>query len=228
MLLLRFALSQTTTVSTVGELEEELLAAGTTRIILAAGHYLLTEELVISRAVVLEAELPGMAVLDGQGLTRVLRVAPPSGSDSVSIIGVNVTGGLTNRTGVGGGILITSGEVVLTSLAVYWNRVLSGADYKSTATYFGEGGGIAVEGGHVTIFDADIHSNLARHGGGLCLLGGQVMVQGGRIHGNRAVNSDCEDTAGISNLAPPLGDLKLGAAARDTSLSRNASSNGFG
>eukprot|EP00966_Prymnesium_polylepis_P105254 2437662-Prymnesium_polylepis.1 len=59
------------------------------RVVLARGHYQLQAELVIDRSVALEAETPGMVVLDARGASRILSIS----SGVVALVGLNLTGG---------------------------------------------------------------------------------------------------------------------------------------
>ena len=68
-------------------------------IVLAAGTYILSAELSITRSVVLEAAVAGLVVLHAQASSssprRVLNINPGS-SGVVQVIGLNITGGYLN------------------------------------------------------------------------------------------------------------------------------------
>ena len=96
------------------------------RIVVASGHYALTAELSVTRAVTIEAAVPGSVVLDAQASSsakrRVLNVNPASASDTVELIGLNVTGGYVSYPDNGGGIQISNGQVTLSQVNVYSNH----------------------------------------------------------------------------------------------------------
>ena len=77
-----------TTVSNVAGLNAALANPSIGHIVLAAGTYPLTDQLSISRDLIVEAQ-PGTVVLDGQGSTRVLKIS----SGNVDLIGLAITGG---------------------------------------------------------------------------------------------------------------------------------------
>ena len=110
------------TVSDVGDLISKLADASVSRIIVAPGHYPLTAELSVTRAVTIEAAVPGSVVLDAQGSSsarrRVLNINPASASDAVELIGLNVTGGYR---WAGGGVHVSGGTVTLNSCNIYSN-----------------------------------------------------------------------------------------------------------
>ena len=76
-------------VSGTGALEAALANSSVSRILVEAGHYLLSSQLTVSRNVIIEAEVHGAVVLDGQGSTRLVQIA----AGVVELIGVNITGG---------------------------------------------------------------------------------------------------------------------------------------
>ena len=76
-------------VSGTGALEAALANSSVSRILVEAGHYLLSSQLTVSRNVIIEAEVHGAVVLDGQGSTRLVQIA----AGIVELIGVNITGG---------------------------------------------------------------------------------------------------------------------------------------
>ena len=74
--------------TSTSEIEAALVGDDHT-ILIAAGEYLLSQTLRITRDVTLRAQAPGHVVLHGQNTVRVLRVE----SAHVSIEGLNITGG---------------------------------------------------------------------------------------------------------------------------------------
>ena len=112
------------TVSDVTDLINKLADPSVSRIVVAPGHYALTAELSVSRAVTIEAAVPGSVVLDAQASSsvkrRVLNVNPAP-SDAVELIGLNVTGGYVSYPDYGGGIQISNGQVTLSQVNVYSN-----------------------------------------------------------------------------------------------------------
>jgi len=95
-----------TMVSSVGELLIALSDASVRHVMLRAGNYLLTSQLSPpTRALTLEAEAPGAAVLDAQGLSRVINAH----SSLLHLIGLNITGG-SNGDWNGGGVWVVRGE----------------------------------------------------------------------------------------------------------------------
>ena len=126
---------QTTVVSDVAGLTSALDDATVGHIVIAAGHYLLSAELSVTRSVTIEAAVVGSVVLDAgetrslsyedrSDSRRVLHINPPSPSDVIEVIGVNVTGGSVagrGDTGFGGGVLISNGQVTMKKVAIYGN-----------------------------------------------------------------------------------------------------------
>ena len=114
------------TVSDVTDLISKLADSSVSHIIVASGHYLLTSELSVTRAVTIEAAVQGSVVLDAQASSsaprRVLNINPASASDVVELIGLKVTGGYL--TGNGGGIKITNGHVTMTACSIHTNTAL--------------------------------------------------------------------------------------------------------
>lgn len=146
---------------------------------LAAGHYQLDEQLYISRSVSVMAAVPGSVILDGQGRTRVLRIAT---SGIVELSGLNITRGNSNARGAfenGGGIWISDGPTVtLSSCAIYGNN---------GGTEFGKGGGIfARTSGSpmITLVNCIINGNRAESGGGLHVSGGKLALTNVNFTGN--------------------------------------------
>ena len=76
-------------VSGTDALEAALANSSVSRILVEAGHYLLSSQLAVSRNVIIEAEVHGAVVLDGQGSTRLVQIS----AGVMELIGVNITGG---------------------------------------------------------------------------------------------------------------------------------------
>ena len=60
---------------------------------------------------------------------RVLNVNPASASDTVELIGLNVTGGYVGNQDMGGGITIFNGQVTLSQVNVYSNTASVSAHF---------------------------------------------------------------------------------------------------
>ena len=100
------------------------------RIVMAAGHYLLSSQISVSRALTIEAEGGGGEVrIDGQQQTRLLHV---SGSANLTLIGLTLVYGSDNLGGgaalVDSGALRLSGCILANNTAVRarTSHVLSG------------------------------------------------------------------------------------------------------
>ena len=76
--------------SSFEELVAALRDASVDRIVLAPGTYYLSSSIVIDRALVLEAAVPGTAVLDGQNSHRVLTI---DGALGATVRGLNISRG---------------------------------------------------------------------------------------------------------------------------------------
>ena len=113
------------TVSDVADLVTKLADPSVSRIVVASGHYALTAELSVTRAVTIEVAVPGSVVLDAQASSstkrRVLNVNPASASDVVELTGFNVTGGYVSYPDKGGGVQISRGQVTLSQVNIYSN-----------------------------------------------------------------------------------------------------------
>jgi hypothetical protein len=108
------AATSSTTVSSTAELEAAIADSSLGRIVLLEGSYLLSSQLQINRDVIIEAEIPGTVVLDGQGSTRVMQIS----SGTVELIGLNITGGLASSDN-GGGIHISGSNTIATIKGCY-------------------------------------------------------------------------------------------------------------
>ena len=104
------------------ELEAAIADSSLGRIVVLEGSYLLSSQLQINRDVIIEAEIPGTVVLDGQGSTRVMQIS----SGTVELIGLNITGGLASSND-GGGIHISGSNTIATIKGCYI--------YSNEATY---------------------------------------------------------------------------------------------
>ena len=175
-----------TFVSDVTGLTNALSDASVGRITIAAGHYALTAELIVTRSVVIEAAQVGSVVLDAQASSasqrRVLAVQPGA-SDVVTLTGLNITGGYT-RSYVGGGgkhggaVYIASGIVQFIQTNIYSNTAERG-----------EGGGVGVVGGHVSFYFCNMFNNEAggySGGGSVYVESGQVRFRSCHIYSNEA------------------------------------------
>jgi len=111
------------TVSDVTDLISKLADSSVSHIVVASGHYVLSSELSVTRAVTIEAAVQGSVVLDAQASSsaprRVLTINPASASDVVELIGLKVTGGYIFS--YGGGIHVLKGQVTITACSIYSN-----------------------------------------------------------------------------------------------------------
>jgi hypothetical protein len=169
--------STTATVRTVNELIERLGDNHVDRIVVADGHYALdTNALNVSRSVSIEADTPGNVVIDAGAETSGIRGAvvidPSTMSDTVTLVGLNLTGAYVIDDG--GGVDIRRGNVELTRCNIYLNTAM-------------RGGGITVGGGaFVTLNSCSIFSNTAQHGGGVFVIDGNVVLNECDVHSNKA------------------------------------------
>lgn len=172
-------------VRSVDMLKRALTAVSVGHILLAPGEYSLTAQLSITRAVIIEAEVPGSVRINAHGKVsaqrRVLYIDPPSADDVVEIIGLGITGGHLNNDigGYGAGIWIHNGLVIMSALEIYGNFAFKGA-------------GIYIDGGSSSIDSCDIHTNVADNGvgAGVCIAGGSVAFYSCDIHENVVTGSD--------------------------------------
>ena len=112
-----------TTVSSALALISALADTSVSHIVVSSGHYALSSELNITRAVTIEADVLGSVVLDaqaGSSSRRVLNINPSSASDVVELVGLNLTGGSVANDH-GGGISVMTGKVTLSHVNVYSN-----------------------------------------------------------------------------------------------------------
>ena len=170
-------------VSTVGALVAALLDSTVTRIVLAAGTYLLTAQLDIGRSLALDAALPGTVVIDVQSLGRVVAIS----AGVVRLTGLNITGGWTAARSIdpsasstlahGGGLAIFDGVVTLVSCNIYNNS--AGSPWAG-----GEGGGLYVFGATVALINCTIWDNKGDKGGGIAQRGGTLTLATCEIYRN--------------------------------------------
>jgi len=138
--------STETSVSSTSELEAALADPSIDAIVMQDGVYNLTATLEIKRSVSIRAATKGKAVLDGCGSVRVLSIDT---SGTVSLAGLQITGGYADD-GNGGGVYITgSSTVKFEDCGIYWNSAAS------------LGGGVFIEGATVIFTNTQIYSNSA-------------------------------------------------------------------
>ena len=169
--------------SNVAELLSAIGTPSLVRITLQAGRYQLGTTLSVYRSLTLEAAVPGSVVLDaGAGALTMRRVLEISPGDSgvVEMIGLNITGGSakTEEYFLGGGILVTSGQVFIRRCRTHGNSALYG-------------GGIGIMNGVVAVENTEIDDNIAQAGGaGLMGMGGSTVASNCDIKNNHATNAD--------------------------------------
>ncbi len=136
-------------------------------------------QLSITDAVSISLGAATSLTIDANALSRVFSV--DAGSDSVSISGIEITGGSDET---GGGIFVAANQSLSLDSVSLAGNVATGA----AATQ--GGGAIFSDGGTVDIVDSLISGNVASgvagSGGGILNLGGTLTVTGGQIVGNTA------------------------------------------
>ena len=160
-------------VSTVGELTAAIGNSVVDKILVAVGTYELTSNmcsgsaLCISRAVTIEAEVPGGVVFDAKAGRRVVDI---QSGGKAELIGLSITGGRAKTSWPaenGGGVSVRAGgEATLTYTNIYEN--------------FGwKGGGLVINPGAVANMEGcNIFDNSANdYGGGLYVYAGGVMAK---------------------------------------------------
>ena len=120
-------------VSSTDALNQNVGDASVQRIVMAAGHYLLSSTISVSRALTIEAEGGGGEVrVDGQHQRRLLYVSAPA---NLTLIGLTLVNGHSGSVGSGGGAALVeagalrlSGCILANSSAVRarTSHVLSG------------------------------------------------------------------------------------------------------
>jgi CSLREA domain-containing protein len=144
------------------------------------------QELCVSQALTIEASSDEHLRIDAGGQSRVMYVA---GGASVSLIGVELTGGATtaDAPGDGGGIYSQYSTLTLTNSTVSEN-----------STSGGSGGGIYNDHGTLILEDSTVKgNNAAVEGGGIFTYAGTTRLLGSRVSDNRAGG----DGGGISSVA---------------------------
>ena len=151
--------------ATVAELKAAVDNTAVAHILVQSGTYTLDSShctdsgdsgLCIKRSVRIEAAVTGAVVFDASAAgfgsccnpnRRTVLVSPPSSSDEVHVIGVNITGGTKGGGGSGGGVRVEEGTVAFTDTNIYRNEGDPG------------GGGVSIGGGHVTFRRCRIFEN---------------------------------------------------------------------
>jgi hypothetical protein len=171
------------------ELVEAVGDANVPMILLPPGVYKLDSKLMIRRPLVIMAEKPGTAILDGNENHQVLNINLPSSDDGtakglVKLDGIHIRNGKSYSgsyygAGYAGGVFIDSGNVNFNNCQIY-NNV---ADY--------HGGGVYNRAGTVNFQDCNIYSNTVTqgHGGGVYISGGQVTFTSTNIYDNTSGSS---------------------------------------
>lgn len=174
----------------------ELSIAGAGEDAAATGDLDITTEM---QVVGLYAEV---TIVDGNGIDRVFDVLPLPQStrqgSSVLINFLTITGGLveSDTEAVGGGVRVQSGlnHIVQLSNVVVRNNDGSGGT-------FGLGGGVASQGGNVSITGSAIVNNSAENAGGVANIDGAMSISNVTISSNTPRGA----VGGIINLANTAG-----------------------
>jgi CSLREA domain-containing protein len=187
--------------------EADAQAAGSSiSIIVPAGTYTLTLGTLplTANRITLNGALSSTTTINGNNNGTVLAISPMV---QASISGVTITGGRTPSTG--GGIANSGGSLTLTNSTVRGNSATNGPGggilntgtltlTNSTLGHNGalQGGGIANNGGALTVINSRIISNTASgtigsdtSGGGISNFGGTVNVTNSTLSGNSAGNT---------------------------------------
>jgi len=179
----------------------------------------------VAKDVTIRARSVGGAVLDGEGLRRVVRVR----SGTVVLEGLVLAGGYTSN---GGGLYVVSGRVELTSCTVRDNRAANG------------GGVFVSSGSAVKLASSSVHDNAADAGydidlfgtgigGGMYLHGGTAVLDRTAIHSNTEFGSGPggKTLVGFGRTATPAGtgpDLHTCCGAQVCTLLRGGGGGGGG
>ena len=187
----------TASVDTVSELMAAVADEAIDEIVLSPGVYTLGNTLTLKRPVIVRTNFPGSAVLHGNRSVRVIHVA--EGTAGVSLIGLNITGGLADerlldsgqaqQRGAGGGVFIGSDSTVeLRECNVFGNRAYDGAGVYLKHVC------------EVTMTDVSITANSGQVGAGLRIFddgsvpvpsnkacGGTITMKRCRVSDNHAV-----------------------------------------
>jgi len=125
-----------------------------------------------------------------------------------------------NQAQFGGGLAGSAGSDTL----IIDSRITGNRVRKLDAEFSGEGGGLGVFGGTLTVHDTLLEANTASHGGGgVTVHESDVLIVGGRIEGNLA-----ENPLGTEALGGGLVLFSGTLTARDTTIHANSASHGGG
>ena len=182
------------TVSDVAGLVSAIDDASISHIVIADGHYALDTGLSVTRSVTIQAARVGAVVLDGHAnqisARTVLTVRLASSSDTVQLLGLNITGGYAPACGnvncaAGGGITVDGGTVTISACQIHGNVAHQGG--------YGAGG-VFVASGQVTLQSCEVYNHVADYAGGVSVTGGTVSL----IKCNIFANHVSEGAAGVS------------------------------
>ncbi|HEX6049594.1 MAG TPA: choice-of-anchor Q domain-containing protein [Gemmatimonadaceae bacterium] len=118
---------------------------------------LLPTQLIVQKGVTIEGPLPDGITLSGTGFDRVMLIEPTNPQSSVTLRNLRITGG---RAAPGAGI-IADGIVRIENSTIVGNVATNGLGIAS-----GDGGGIGLTKGHVTLVNSTVSGNSSDHGGG--------------------------------------------------------------
>eukprot|EP00322_Chrysochromulina_rotalis_P025236 CAMPEP_0115861904 /NCGR_PEP_ID=MMETSP0287-20121206/17899_1 /TAXON_ID=412157 /ORGANISM="Chrysochromulina rotalis, Strain UIO044" /LENGTH=176 /DNA_ID=CAMNT_0003316305 /DNA_START=13 /DNA_END=543 /DNA_ORIENTATION=- len=124
-------------VSDVAELAAALSNRSIDEVLVAAGTYNLSQQLEVTRGVVIRAVEPGSVVLNGtashQDSWRVLYIDVPT-DDRVELVNLSITGGYLANGNAGAGVYIKAGDVAFVACSIYGNVATDGYVYKLLAS----------------------------------------------------------------------------------------------
>ncbi len=204
-LVLQSTLAAVIDVTPSDDLNAVLAGAGAgDELVLANGTYTPAAEqydaIVIWQSVSIRARYPGQVVIDGRAMRRVI-VQTREFNGSLSLHGLNITGGSTGWSG--GGMALTGGKVIVDDCNFYENEAefgggvsvengeatFSRCSFDSNIAFAGEagGGGLLINGGAVDLDSCRVRANSAHDGGGLYVESGTVIVANTTISDNAAV-----------------------------------------
>ena len=197
-----------TPVANVQELFTSLGNPSTSCVALAEGHYALEEPLQLTRDLTITTQQGGVAVIDTGGhpskfdLAGVIGVAKGA---TVTLVGLNITGGMTDGSSSGGGVL-NHGMLSLYNFTICGNTA-PGQDYGGGGGIFNDGTVLAVNG--------SIHGNVGGDTGGTSFGGGGVLNLGTmtldhvNITGNRALAMGTGDDGASGGGILNFGNLTI-------------------
>lgn len=147
---------------------------------------LLLTQLQVQKGILIEGPLPGGITLSGAGSDRVMIILPTIAQAPVTLRNLRITGG---RAAPGGGILADA-VVQIENSAIVGNVATNGLGIAS-----GDGGGIGLLAGHVTLVNSTVSGNSSDHGGGGIgfylgagpSVNGSVTLINSTVAGNHAV-----------------------------------------